>query len=89
MEKEKKVVKKKNPVVGKYVFPTEERGRKLMEDVSKNTLIAVLGNRASGFLVDVLWMKGKENEEWEEYRIDLETEGVHKFRDYSYLKNKI
>jgi len=97
MKKEKKVVKKAvkvvekvvKPTVGKYVFPNEELGRKLIECVSKDNLVAVLGNRASGFLVDVLWMNNECCEEWAEYRIDLETEGIHKFRDYSYLKNKI
>ncbi|MBC8304213.1 MAG: hypothetical protein H8E55_51705 [Pelagibacterales bacterium] len=81
-----KVVK---PTVGKYVFPNEEQGRKLLECVSKDNLIAVLGNRTSGFLVDILWTNGECCEEWAEYRIELETEGIHKFRDYSYLKNKI
>ncbi len=96
MKKEKKVVKKVvkvvekvvKPTVGKYVFPNEELGRKLIECVSKDNLVAVLGNRTSGFLVDVLWMNN-ECEEWAEYRIELETEGIHKFRDYSYLKNKV
>ena len=90
MKKEKKVVKKevKKPIVGKYVFPNEEQGRKLIECVSKDTLVAVLGNRTSGFLVDVLWMKGTEADKWEEFKIDLDTEGVHKFRDFNYLDNK-
>ena len=61
----------------------------MISKISKENLVAILGNRQSGFLVDVLWKKGTEDKNWNTHKVDLDTEGVHQFRNTNYLKNKI
>jgi len=89
-EKPKKV-KKTTPKIAKYVISCQKTCEKLVEKARKNHLVAQLGKRNEGFLVDVLWISNYEEEsaEWEEFKIDLKTEGIHSFRDLSYLKNKL
>jgi len=89
MAKKKKVKKINKPKVAKYVFPLELLGRTFIEEASKENFYAVLGNRESGFLVDVLWYNSEQSDKWEEYRVEVEGEGCHKFKNFSYQDNKL
>ena len=89
MAKKKKVKKISQPKVAKYDFPLELVGRTFIEEGNKENLYAVLGNRPSGFLVDVLWYNSEQSESWEEYRVEVEGEGCHKFKNFNYQDNKL
>ena len=83
----KKKSKKKSLRVGKYVFPTQELGLEFIEKEKENSnLIAKLGLRQQGFLVDVLWHE--ENEDWLEFEITVQGEGCHQFKGYKYANPK-
>ena len=47
-----------------------------------SNLIAKLGLRQQGFLVDVLWHE--ENEDWKEFEVNVYGEGCHQFKGYKY-----
>ena len=83
----KKKSKKKSLRVGKYVFPTQELGLEFIDKEKENSnLIAKLGLRQQGFLVDVLWHE--ENEDWLEFEVSVQGEGCHQFRGYKYADPK-
>ena len=83
----KKKSKKKSLRVGKYVFPTQELGLEFIDKEKENSnLIAKLGLRQQGFLVDVLWHE--ENEDWLEFEVNVQGEGCHQFRGYKYADPK-
>ena len=82
----KKKSKKKSLRVGKYVFPTQELGLEFIEKEKGNSnLIAKLGLRYSGFLVDVLWHE--ENEDWKEFEVNVYGEGCHQFKGFKYANS--
>jgi hypothetical protein len=91
--KEKKVikVKKERPKVGKYVINCQNTCEKLVKEAKKDNLVAVLGNRKDGTLVDVLWIKNidEASSKWSEYEVNIKDEGCHQFKSFPYLKNKI
>ena len=76
-QKKMKVVKKKSKKkavrVGKYVFPTQALAKKFIDkQADSENLIARLGLRNSGFLVDVLWHEY--NKDWKEFEVVVEGE---------------
>ena len=82
----KKKSKKKSLRVGKYVFPTQELGLEFIEKEKENSnLIAKLGLRQQGFLVDVLWHE--ENEDWKEFEVNVYGEGCHQFKGFKYANS--
>jgi len=94
--KEKKVVKakkvqKERPKVGKYVIKCPKTYENLIKEAKKDNLVAFLGKRAEGFLVDVLWVKNIEesSSKWDEYKVNIKDEGCHQFKSFPYLKHKI
>ena len=89
-QKKMKVVKKKSKKkavrVGKYVFPTQALAKEFIDkQAGSGNLIARLGLRNSGFLVDVLWHD--ESEDWLEYEVKVKGEGCHQFRGYKYANS--
>ena len=88
--KMKKVVKKKSKKkavrVGKYVFPTQAIAKEFIDKLSDSeNLIARLGLRDSGFLVDVLWHD--ESEDWLEFEVSVKGEGCHQFKGFKYANS--
>ena len=82
----KKKSKKKSLRVGKYVFPTQELGLEFIDKEKENSnLIAKLGLRQQGFLVDVLWHE--ENEDWKEFEVSVYGEGCHQFKGFKYANS--
>ena len=86
-----KKVKKERPKVAKYVINDQKTYEKLVKEAKNDNFVAVLGQRAEGFLVDVLWVKNIEesSSKWEEYKININSEGIHSFKSFPYLKNKL
>ena len=88
--KMKKVVKKKSKKkavrVGKYVFPTQAIAKEFINKLADSeNLIARLGLRDSGFLVDVLWHE--EKEDWLEFEVSVKGEGCHQFKGFKYANS--
>ena len=88
--KMKKVVKKKSKKkavrVGKYVFPTQAIAKEFINKLADSeNLIARLGLRDSGFLVDVLWHD--ECEDWIEFEVSVKGEGCHQFKGFKYANS--
>ena len=88
--KKMKVVKKKSKKkivrVGKYVFPTQAIAKEFINKLADSeNLIARLGLRDSGFLVDVLWHEGKED--WLEFEVSVKGEGCHQFKGFKYANS--
>ena len=89
-QKKMKVVKKKSKKkavrVGKYVFPTQALAKEFIDkQADSENLIARLGLRNSGFLVDVLWHD--ESEDWLEYEVKVKGEGCHQFKGFKYANS--
>ena len=88
--KKMKVVKKKSKKkavrVGKYVFPTQAIAKEFINKLADSeNLIARLGLRDSGFLVDVLWHE--EKEDWLEFEVSVKGEGCHQFKGFKYANS--
>ena len=88
--KMKKIVKKKSKKkavrVGKYVFPTQAIAKEFINKLADSeNLIARLGLRDSGFLVDVLWHE--EKEDWLEFEVSVKGEGCHQFKGFKYANS--
>ena len=89
-QKKMKVVKKKSKKkivrVGKYVFPTQAIAKNFIDKLADSeNLIARLGLRDSGFLVDVLWHE--EKEDWLEFEVSVKGEGCHQFKGFKYANS--
>ncbi len=89
-QKKMKVVKKKSKKkavrVGKYVFPTQAIAKEFIDKLADSeNLIARLGLRDSGFLVDVLWHD--ESEDWLEFEVSVKGEGCHQFKGFKYANS--
>ena len=70
----------------KYKFETEEVYRELLNN-NYNTLdtFVELGYVDNYFLVDVLWLEY--NEDWKDYEVFVEGNGIHTFLGYNFNNN--